>query len=192
MEYPHEPGWMAKIATVIANEGGAIGAVDIVHIHRGRSLRDYTIECPSPDHVKRIVESLRGIEGLEIKSVSDDTFLIHLGGKLEIRPKVRMKTRADLSMAYTPGVARVCRAIEKSPVDSFNLTITLTREAPSDWNGETRRIDQSMIDAALNTLSDAPDRAYICGGTGFVEAMGNFLLDSGMGYNDIRTERFGP
>ncbi len=123
MEYPHQPGWMAKIATAIANEGGAIGAVDLAHIHRGRSLRDYTIECPSPDRAKRIINALRAIDGLDIKFVSDDTFLIHLGGKLEVRSKVRLKTRADLSMAYTPGVARVCKAIHESPSDSFNLTI---------------------------------------------------------------------
>ncbi len=123
MEYPHQPGWMAKIAAVVAGEGGAIGAVDLVHIHRGRSLRDYTVECPSPDGAKHIVAALQAIEGLEVKSVSDDTFLIHLGGKLEIRSKVSLQTRADLSMAYTPGVARVCQAIATNRVNSFNLTI---------------------------------------------------------------------
>jgi ferredoxin-NADP reductase len=76
--------------------------------------------------------------------------------------------------------------------DSFDLVITLTREAPSNWNGETQRIDPSMIDSALKTLGAPPDRAYICGGTGFVEAVGNYLLDSGMDYDSIRTERFGP
>ena len=114
---------MAQIATAIAKEGGAVGAVDLVLIHRGRSLRDYTIECSSTDNAQRIVASLRAIDGVEVKSVSDDTLLMHLGGKLEIRSRIRLKTRADLSMAYTPGVARVCRAISEHPISSFNLTI---------------------------------------------------------------------
>lgn len=123
MEYPHAPGWMAKIAAAIAAEGGSIGAADLVNIQRGQSLRDYTVECPSPDRASRIVQALRDIEGLEVKSVSDDTFLIHLGGKLEIRSKIRLQTRSDLSMAYTPGVARVCLAVAEDPDSSFNLTI---------------------------------------------------------------------
>ena len=123
MEYPHRPGWMAKIGAVIAREGGRVDAVDLVHIDRGRSLRDYTIECPSTEKAEQLVAALRDLEGLEVKSASDDTFLMHLGGKLEVRSKVRMKTRADLSMAYTPGVARVCDAIAGHPESSFNLTI---------------------------------------------------------------------
>ena len=123
LEYPHEPGWIAKIAAAIAHEGGAIGAVDLVQIRRGRSLRDFTIECESTVNAKDVVEALRGIEGVEVKSVSDDTFLMHLGGKLEVRSKVRLKTRAELSMAYTPGVARVCQAIADDPTSSFKLTI---------------------------------------------------------------------
>ncbi len=123
LEYPHEPGWMAKIAAAIAERGGAIGAVDLVHIHRGRSLRDFSIECESTANAHDVVEALRGIDGVDVKSVSDDTFLMHLGGKLEIRSKVPLKTRAHLSMAYTPGVARVCRAIADDAIGSFNLTI---------------------------------------------------------------------
>ena len=70
-----------------------------------------------------MVDALRHVEGVTVHSVSDDTFLMHLGGKLEIQSKVPLKTRADLSMAYTPGVARVCTAIEREPQSSFNLTI---------------------------------------------------------------------
>jgi len=123
LEYPHEPGWMADIASVIAGQGGAIGAVDLVHIHRKRSLRDYTIECTSTEHAQKILDALRRLRGLQVQSVSDDTFLMHLGGKLEISSKVPLKTRSDLSMAYTPGVARICKAIHDDPRASFNLTI---------------------------------------------------------------------
>ena len=123
LEYPHEPGWIARIASVIAEQGGSINSIDLVHIHRGRSLRDYTIECPSTDQETNMVDALRHVDGVTVHSVSDDTFLMHLGGKLEIHSKVPLKTRADLSMAYTPGVARVCTAIEREPQSSFNLTI---------------------------------------------------------------------
>jgi malate dehydrogenase (oxaloacetate-decarboxylating) len=123
LECPHEPGWIAKIAGVIGEAGGAIHAVDLVNIHRGRSLRDYSVECASTEHASVIVEAIRKLGGIEVHSVSDNTFLMHLGGKLEITSKVPLKTRSDLSMAYTPGVARVCRAIAKDPRASFNLTI---------------------------------------------------------------------
>ena len=123
LEYPHEPGWIARITAVIAEQGGAIGAIDLVEIHRQRSVRDYTIECSSVEREEAMIEALTRIEGVQVHSVSDDTYLMHLGGKLEISSTVPLKTRADISMAYTPGVARVCKTIEKDPRTSFNLTI---------------------------------------------------------------------
>jgi malate dehydrogenase (oxaloacetate-decarboxylating) len=81
------------------------------------------VECASTEHARRVIEAVRGVEDLRIESVSDDTFRMHLGGKLEIRSKVALKTRADLSMAYTPGVARVCKAIAAEPKTSHSLTI---------------------------------------------------------------------
>jgi malate dehydrogenase (oxaloacetate-decarboxylating) len=123
VDYPHEAGRIARIAAAIGQQGGVIRGIDLVHIQRNRSLRDYTVECASTDHARRIIDAVRGIDDLRIESVSDDTFLMHLGGKLEIRSKVALKTRADLSMAYTPGVARVCKAIEVEPKASHALTI---------------------------------------------------------------------
>jgi len=123
LECPHKPGWIARITTVIAAEGGAIAAIDLVHIHQNSSLRDYSIECASTEQAKKIVEAVRRVEGARIHSVSDKTFLMHLGGKLETVSRVPLKTRADLSMAYTPGVARVCQAVHDDPRTSFNLTI---------------------------------------------------------------------
>jgi malate dehydrogenase (oxaloacetate-decarboxylating) len=123
LAYPHEPGWIARISSKVAELGGVIAAIDLVEIQRGRSVRDYTIECASTEHAERILEAVKRIEDLEVREVSDKTFLMHLGGKLEIRSKVPLKTRADLSMAYTPGVARICKAIHADPRKSFNLTI---------------------------------------------------------------------
>ncbi len=123
VEYPHGSGWIAKVSSVIGKKQGVISAIDFVGVHRGMSLRDYSIECSSIEHAQKIIDQVKSIEGVTVHSVSDDTFLMHLGGKLEIRSKVPLKTRADLSMAYTPGVARVCSAIQDDYRSSFNLTI---------------------------------------------------------------------
>jgi malate dehydrogenase (oxaloacetate-decarboxylating) len=123
IEYPHKPGWIAKIAGVIADQGGAIRAIDLVDIVKGNSLRDYRVECPSAEHEQKIIAAVKKIPGVTFHSATDDTFMMHVGGKLEVTPRVQLKTRADLSMAYTPGVARVCNAIHEQPESSFKLTI---------------------------------------------------------------------
>lgn len=123
IQCPHEPGWIGRISSTVGKLGAAIYGIDLVHIRAGSSTRDYSIECTSTEHAERVLGALQAIDGLTITSVSDDTFLMHIGGKLEITAKVPLKTRADLSMAYTPGVARVCRAIADNPKTSFNLTI---------------------------------------------------------------------
>ena len=143
LEYPHSPGWIAKIAGVIAENGGAIGAIDLVHIHRGRSVRDYSVDSGSAEQAHHIVDAVKAIPDVKLHFVSDNTFLMHLGGKMEITSKVPLKTRADLSMAYTPGVARVCRAIHETPDTSFNLTIRKNMVAivsdGSAWGISARR-----------------------------------------------------
>ena len=123
LEYPHQPGWIARVTSVIGRGRGSIGAIDLVRVQGGRVVRDFTIECPSTERAKKIVEAIKKLEGLTLRSVSDDTFLMHLAGKLEIASKVPLNTRSDLSMAYTPGVARVCMAIHHDERASFNLTI---------------------------------------------------------------------
>ncbi|GMQ74832.1 MAG: malate oxidoreductase [Gammaproteobacteria bacterium] len=123
VEYPHGSGWIAKVSSVIGEKKGVISAIDFVRVQSDMSLRDYSIECSSIEHAQKIIDQVKSIEGVTVHSVSDDTFLMHLGGKIEIRSKVPLKTRADLSMAYTPGVARVCSAIHDDYRSSFNLTI---------------------------------------------------------------------
>lgn len=123
VSYARGPGRLARVAATIGEQGGVIRGIDLVHIQGKRSVRDYTVECSSTEHAQRIIDAVRKIEDLSLESVSDDTFLMHLGGKLEIRSKVALKTRSDLSMAYTPGVARVCKAIEADPKVSHALTI---------------------------------------------------------------------
>ncbi len=123
IECPHAPGWISKISGVIGKAGGVIHAIDLVQIRNGKSLRDYGIECSSTEHAEEVIRAIQRIKGVTVHSVSDDTFLMHLGGKLEVHSKVPLKTRADMSMAYTPGVARVCMAIYDDYKTSFNLTI---------------------------------------------------------------------
>ena len=89
----------------------------------GSVVRDITVDASSVDHESAIVDAARGTDGVEVLQVSDRTFLAHLGGKLDVVPRVPVKTRADLSMVYTPGVARVCEAIHQDPEKAYQLTM---------------------------------------------------------------------
>ncbi len=119
----NKPGKLGEITTAIGRTGGDIEGIDIASVGRDFLVRDITVNASSETHDKEIIESLRDIDGVEVIHVSDRTFLMHLGGKIEMVSKAPLKTRSDLSMAYTPGVARVCQAIHKDPEKVFNLTI---------------------------------------------------------------------
>lgn len=123
LRYPDITGMLAAITTVIGDSSGHLGAVDIVDVRSDSITRDFTVNTSDVEHGEEIVRSLRTIENVEVVKVSDRTFLMHLGGKIEVNSKIPVKTRDDLSMAYTPGVARVCRAIHEDSEASFNLTI---------------------------------------------------------------------
>lgn len=119
----NQPGKLGEITTAIGRVGGDIGAIDIVSAGKDFLIRDITVNAYSEQHDEEIVEAVGLIDGVEVINSSDKTFLIHLGGKIEVTSKIPLKTRADLSMAYTPGVGRVCEAIHKDPEKAFNLTI---------------------------------------------------------------------
>ena len=116
------PGMLGKVTSAIGAEGGDIGAIDIVEAGR-EVTRDISFKASDEAHGQRITERIRGIEGVTVVHVSDRTFLMHLGGKIEVKGRVAVKTRDDLSMAYTPGVARVCMAIHDDPEKAYTLTI---------------------------------------------------------------------
>src|SRR2546421_524867 len=116
-------GTLGGLTTAIGRAGGDIGAIDIVSVGRDTIIRDLTVNAGSAEHGKTIVEAARSVDGVEVINVSDRVFLMHLGGKIEVVSKTPLKTRADLSMAYTPGVARVCEAIRRDPEKAFTLTI---------------------------------------------------------------------
>jgi len=116
-------GSLGELTTAIGRAGGDIGAIDIVTVGNDYIIRDISVSSVSSKHGEQIVETVKGVDGVEVIQVSDPTFLMHLGGKIEVVSKVPLKTRADLSMAYTPGVARICNAIHEDPDKVFTLTI---------------------------------------------------------------------
>jgi malate dehydrogenase (oxaloacetate-decarboxylating) len=117
------PGSFARLAGAIGDEGGLLGAIDLVRVEKSRKVRDVTVSATDEAHLHRIAEAVRALDGVEVLRVSDRTFLMHLGGKIEIRSKIPLKTRDDLSMAYTPGVARISQAVADDPESAWNLTI---------------------------------------------------------------------
>ena len=123
VEFPHRAGSLGRILTAVGEADGLVGAVDIVRMQQERTVRDITVNARDSEHGQQIVEIVEGLPDVKVVNVSDRTFLMHLGGKIEVRSKLQIRTRDDLSMVYTPGVARVCRAINQDPERAFNLTI---------------------------------------------------------------------
>ena len=119
---PHEPGQFARVAAAIGEADAVLGAIDLVRIDAGSVVRDISVLCGDDEHGRRVVDAIRSIDGIRIVSVSDRTFLMHKGGKIEMQGKVPVRTRDDLSMVYTPGVARVSQAIAEDPELVWNLT----------------------------------------------------------------------
>lgn len=120
---PNRPGMLGRVASAIGEAGGEIGAIDLIAAEDDAMLRDVTVAASSQDHWERILEAIGSVDGARVIDSTDRTFQLHLGGKIEQRSKHPVKTRDDLSMAYTPGVARVCKAIAQEPDKAFQYTI---------------------------------------------------------------------
>jgi malate dehydrogenase (oxaloacetate-decarboxylating) len=118
----NRPGAFARMASAIGDAGGLLDAIDLVRLEYGKKVRDVTVLAVDEAHIARIMDAVSAQDGIEVEHVSDRTLLLHRGGKLEIASRVPLKTRDDLSMAYTPGVARVCRVIADDPERVWNLT----------------------------------------------------------------------
>jgi malate dehydrogenase (oxaloacetate-decarboxylating) len=123
VEIQNLPGMLGKVTTAIGGVGGDIGAVDLSGHGKGTVTRDLTVRSRDLDHANQIVGAVKSVKGVKVINVSDRTFLKHLGGKIEVTNKIPLKSRADLSIAYTPGVARVCMAIARDVKKSHTLTI---------------------------------------------------------------------
>ena len=114
---------VALATTIISGAGATISALDVVESHAEKVVIDITCDTIDSAHADEITIALAKNPNLTVRKVSDRTFLLHLGGKIEIASKVPLKTRDDLSRAYTPGVARICQAIVDDPSDARRLTI---------------------------------------------------------------------
>jgi len=123
LNYPNSIGMFSRITNAIGKHAGDLGAVDIVSSDTRTMTRDVTIRARDEDHVQQIVHAVSGVDKVSVLYVSDRVFLAHLGGKIAIQNKLPLTTRETLSMAYTPGVARVSMAIAEDKKKAWQLTI---------------------------------------------------------------------
>jgi malate dehydrogenase (oxaloacetate-decarboxylating) len=123
LEAPARPTTVSEMTQLIEQSGGLVTALDVNLSDSDRVRIDVTCACRNSDHAEEIVERLKSVEDVVVGKVSDRTFLAHLGGKLTIESKLPIRNRDDLSLIYTPGVARISEAIAKDPSDARRLTI---------------------------------------------------------------------
>ncbi|MEV4144819.1 NAD-dependent malic enzyme [Amycolatopsis sp. NPDC049691] len=123
VEAPASSTAAGDLTTAVGRVGGVLTAFDVVESHSDSIVVDISANALSENHANDITQTLDSLPGVKVRKVSDRTFLIHLGGKIEVTPKVALRNRDDLSRAYTPGVARVCQAIANNPEDARRLTI---------------------------------------------------------------------
>jgi malate dehydrogenase (oxaloacetate-decarboxylating) len=123
IEIPNQPGQFVRLATILAEEGASLGAIDIVEARKSRMVRDITFDARNEAHAQAVIDRLESLSGFHVRSASNQIFLTHLGGKISTRSKIPVKTRNTLSMVYTPGVARVCQAIAEDHEKAFTFTV---------------------------------------------------------------------
>ena len=123
LELPAGGTAISRLSAAVEQSGGVVTAIDVTASGHDRIRIDVTCAAADTDHAEQIVESLRGLDGVAVHKVSDRTFLMHLGGTIEMASKHPIRNRDDLSMIYTPGVARVCEAIAANPEDARRLTV---------------------------------------------------------------------
>jgi malate dehydrogenase (oxaloacetate-decarboxylating) len=123
IEMERGPGSLGRVATAIGATGGAIGSIDVIEAGQANAVRDVIVDCTGPDAAAHIIEALEALGNVHLLEVTDRTLELHKGGKLFTGLATELKTRDDLSMAYTPGVARVCSAIAEDPSQAFEYTI---------------------------------------------------------------------
>ncbi|MBX5469779.1 MAG: NAD-dependent malic enzyme [Thermoleophilaceae bacterium] len=123
VELDRQPGQLGALSSAIGEAGGSIGAIDTVETGESKAVREITVFCTDQAHVERVVAAAGAVEGVNLVEVTDRTFELHRGGKLHTGLNAPVRTRDDLSMAYTPGVGRVCMAIHEQPERAHEFTI---------------------------------------------------------------------
>jgi malate dehydrogenase (oxaloacetate-decarboxylating) len=120
---PADPYAIGRLTTAVGEAGGIVTAVDVVDSDPVSLVADVTCDTADSAHAAQVTNALEALDGVDVRKVSDRTFLLHLGGKIEVTPKIALRTRDELSRAHTPGVARICLAIAENPDDARRLTI---------------------------------------------------------------------
>lgn len=123
VEILSKPGMLGRVTSAIGKAGGDIGAVDIVGFKKNITIRDIIVSVANIQTGQRVVDRVKQVKGVNVLNVTDRTYMVHQGGKIEIKNKIPLNTREDLSMAYTPGVARVCMTIHEDRKKVYDLTI---------------------------------------------------------------------
>lgn len=123
IELTNRPGMLGKVASAIGKSGGNMGSVDLIGFKNGSVIRDIVVNASDMEMMRRILDVVKQVSGVKLINFADRTFLAHAGGKMEIKSKIPLASRDDLSMAYTPGVARICTAIRENPERVYDLTI---------------------------------------------------------------------
>ncbi|MEN6459376.1 MAG: NAD-dependent malic enzyme [Thermoguttaceae bacterium] len=123
LRYPDRPGMLGRVASALGEVNGLIGNIRDLGVRQGEITREIVVSACDAEHCKRIIERAKAIPDVTFLESADRTFQLHQGGKIEVRLKTPVQTQDDLSMVYTPGVARVCLAIHDDPASSFDLTI---------------------------------------------------------------------
>lgn len=123
LQIPNRVGMLASVTGAIASSGGNLGQIDLIEQNRDFSIRDITVDAASTEHAETIVEAVKTLAEIKVLEVYDRTFNLHRGGKISITSRIAIKSVADLAMAYTPGVGRICMAIAKDPEQAYKLTI---------------------------------------------------------------------
>ncbi|HXG43044.1 MAG TPA: NAD-dependent malic enzyme [Dehalococcoidia bacterium] len=122
-EYPNRPGMLGKVASIVGQTGGDIGAIDIVQAGGSTIVRDFTIRVGDEEHARLVVQAIAALPDVRVHQVTDRILDLHRGGKILVRNRIALATRQDLAAVYTPGVARVCRAIHRQPEAVWDYTV---------------------------------------------------------------------
>lgn len=123
LQIPNRVGMLASVTHAIATNGGNLGQIDLIDQTRQTSIRDITVDAASTEHAETIAQAIRALPDIKVINTYDRTFNLHRGGKISIVSKIPLKSVADLAMAYTPGVGRICTAIAQDPEQVYKLTI---------------------------------------------------------------------
>ncbi len=123
IQMPNQVGMLAQTIRAIAGAGGNVGNIELLEQTRNHTLRVITVDAYSSDHADEVVAAVKSLEDIIVLETSDRTLELHQGGKISVTSKISLDRQSDLAMAYTPGVARVCRAIAEEPDQVYKLTV---------------------------------------------------------------------